>query len=97
MLEIWLTDNGYGYGVEIRKVVHVHRNFKLKIRTNDNDRHHLPHLHIEGPELDASIEISTGDVIVGNITKYASKYIKRWLDIERSSIMKIWEEENPKK
>ena len=41
----------------------------------DNDKHQLPHIHVRYAEFNASIDIETGDIIIGDFPRRQLKLV----------------------
>lgn len=71
----------------------------IKINPDDNDIHNLPHYHIEGPDGNASVNILTGEIIVGvsKLRGKIQKQLKKFVSSNRELLLNIWNEINPEK
>ncbi len=56
----------------------------------DNDKHNLPHIHVRYAEFNASIDIETGEIIVGEIPRRQLKLVQAWVEIHRDELMANW-------
>ncbi len=70
---------------------------KLYIHSNDNDRHHLPHVHIKHPKGEFVVNIVDCTLIKGEIKGNSRKHILKFIESKQAEFIKIWNELNPKK
>ena len=56
----------------------------------DNDKHNLPHIHVRYAEFNASIDIETGEIIVGELPRKQLKMVQAWVEIHRDELMANW-------
>lgn len=57
----------------------------------DNDRHHLPHIHVRYSGTKASIAIENGRVLAGEIPAKQLKMVQAWIEIHRDELFADWE------
>ena len=57
----------------------------------DNERHHLPHIHVRYQGMKASISISDGELIEGSIPPAKLRLVQAWIEIHREELMANWE------
>lgn len=57
----------------------------------DNDRHHLPHIHVRYSGMKASIAIEDGRVLAGDIPPKQLKMVQAWIEIHRDELCADWE------
>ncbi len=57
----------------------------------DNDRHHLPHIHVRYQGTRASIAIESGDVLAGQIPPKQLKLVQAWIEIHRDELLANWQ------
>ncbi len=55
------------------------------------DDHNPPHIHAVYGEFIGTINIKTGEQIVGDLPRKALKLINEWLDLHKDEILKMWE------
>ncbi len=55
----------------------------VSIFFEDNERHHLPHIHVRYQGMKASISIEDGDLLAGNIPHKQLKMVQVWIDIHK--------------
>ena len=53
--------------------------------------HEPPHFHATYNEYEAEICIQTGDIIAGKLPRRISHLVKKWSEIHRAEIQKIWD------
>ena len=56
---------------------------------NDNDKHHLPHLHAEYAEYDCVFDFD-GNLLSGNIPEKKKKMIEVWINIHQEELKSLW-------
>ena len=56
----------------------------------DNQKHHLPHVHVEYAEYTAVISIADGQILDGSLPKNKQKLVDAWLEIHREEVMSDW-------
>jgi len=57
----------------------------------DNDRHHLPHIHVRYSGMKASIAIEDGRILAGEIPIKQLKMVQAWIEIHRDELFADWE------
>ena len=56
----------------------------------DDKKHHLPHIHAEYGEHEASIAIEDGTVLSGSLPSSKLKLVQAWIIIHREDLMVNW-------
>ena len=56
----------------------------------DNNRHHLPHIHVKYNEDEAVFSIEGGELIGGKLPKSKIKLVEAWIEIHREDLMANW-------
>ncbi len=57
----------------------------------DNDRHHLPHIHVRYLGDKASIAIEDGRLLAGNFPPKQLKLVQAWIEIHKDELFADWE------
>ncbi|MBF0491281.1 MAG: DUF4160 domain-containing protein [Deltaproteobacteria bacterium] len=57
----------------------------------DNDKHHLPHVHIRYQEQEAVFSIETGDLLEGNLRSNKKKLVEAWIELRREDLLTDWQ------
>jgi hypothetical protein len=57
----------------------------------DNRHHKLPHIHAKYAEFEASINISDGEILIGEMPKKQLRLIQAWVEIHRDELIADWE------
>lgn len=57
----------------------------------DNDRHHLPHIHIRYAGAKASIAIEDGRILAGSVPSKQLKLVQAWIEIHKDELFADWE------
>lgn len=55
------------------------------------DEKHSPHFHAIYAEYKASIEISSGKIIVGKLPRHAQRLVLEWAKQHRAELLENWE------
>ena len=57
----------------------------------DNDRHHLPHIHVRYAGDKASIAIEDGRLLAGGFPPKQLKMVQAWIEIHKDELFADWE------
>ena len=57
----------------------------------DNDRHHLPHIHVRYAGDKASIAIEDGRLLAGDFPPKQLKMVQAWIEIHKDELLADWE------
>ena len=57
----------------------------------DNERHHLPHIHVRYQGFKASIAIEDGRLLAGELPPRQTKLIVAWIELHREELFADWE------
>lgn len=57
----------------------------------DNQRHHLPHIHVRYQDSKASISIHDGNVLTGNFPAKQLKLVQAWVELHRDELLADWD------
>jgi hypothetical protein len=57
----------------------------------DNDRHHLPHIHVRYSGKTASIAIEDGRLLAGVCPPKQLKLVQAWIEIHKDELFADWE------
>ncbi len=63
----------------------------IAILFEDNDQHHLPHIHVRYSGEKASIAIEDGRVLAGYIPAKQLKLVQAWIEIHKDELFADWE------
>jgi hypothetical protein len=63
----------------------------VSIFFEDNDRHHLPHIHVRYSGEKASISIVDGNILAGSIPAPQLKMVQAWIEIHKDELYADWE------
>ena len=61
----------------------------IRMYSEPNGRHNLPHIHVEYQGNEAVIDLD-GNVIEGNIPRKQSKLVGAWIEIHREDLEANW-------
>ena len=81
-----------GFGYEQRKLVGRVNGIKIEIYPNE---HVPPHFHITSPELSATFEVETCDLVKGNADSSTYKKIRDFHSRNRDLIIETWNNLRP--
>ncbi len=62
---------------------------KMIIYMNFND-HNPPHIHVKYNDVDCSVSITSGEVIIGDIPKKQLILIQAWIEMNRNALEFMW-------
>jgi uncharacterized membrane protein YcaP (DUF421 family) len=57
----------------------------------DNQKHHLPHIHVKYQDDEAAISIPAGELLEGELRKAKLKLVQAWIEIHQDELMANWE------
>lgn len=57
----------------------------------DNERHHLPHVHVRYQGRKASVAIEDGRVLDGDFPAKQLKLVQAWVEIHKDELYANWE------
>ncbi|MBL0210527.1 MAG: DUF4160 domain-containing protein [Holophagaceae bacterium] len=57
----------------------------------DDERHHLPHVHVRYQGMKASISIEDGRVLAGEFPPKQLRMVQVWVDLHRDELLADWE------
>ncbi|WP_041446915.1 DUF4160 domain-containing protein [Thiocystis violascens] len=63
----------------------------VTILFEDNDRHHLPHIHVRYQGQKASIAIEDGRILAGDFPRKQLRMVQAWVEIHRDELLADWE------
>lgn len=56
----------------------------------DNNKHHLPHIHVSYQEFEVILSIPDGSIIEGSLPKNKQKLVDAWLEIHQDELIANW-------
>lgn len=57
----------------------------------DNQRHHMPHIHVKYQQQEVVLSIPDGDVLEGELKRNKMKLVQAWIEIHQEELMANWE------
>ncbi len=57
----------------------------------DNERHHLPHIHVRYQGMKASVTLVDGVLLEGDFPAAKLKLVQAWIEIHREELMADWD------
>jgi len=57
----------------------------------DNERHHLPHIHVRYQGDNASVSIDDGRILDGSFPPRQLKLVQAWVEIHNDELQADWE------
>ena len=71
--------------------LHRYRNWKITVFSRE---HGIPHVHVSGPDFEATVSIATGEILAGLLPAATLEDVKDWLAANRSAAMERWRQSN---
>jgi hypothetical protein len=56
-----------------------------------NKHHTLPHIHAKYAEFEASIAVSDGEILAGELPRKQLRLVQAWIELRRDELMADWE------
>ena len=56
----------------------------------DNQRHHLPHIHVRYQEQEVVLSIPDGEMLEGDLKRNKMKLVQAWIEIHQDELMADW-------
>ena len=56
----------------------------------DNDRHNLPHIHVEYQDFNAVFTIGSGELLSGTLPARQTRLVQAWIEIHREDLILDW-------
>lgn len=75
-------------------MVTMHKQAKWKIAVYGGEPHARPHYHVEGPGFRCSIDVLTGEKIIGDAPKKVLTAAKAWANGNAGALLAKYEELN---
>lgn len=57
----------------------------------DNRHHNVPHIHARYAEFEASIGISEGEILAGELPRKQLRLVQAWIELHRDELAADWE------
>jgi len=57
----------------------------------DNQRHHLPHIHVKYQGQEVVLTIPDGKILQGELKRNRMKLVQAWIEIHQDELMANWE------
>lgn len=57
----------------------------------DNEKHHVPHIHVKYQGQEAVVSIPEGELLEGNIKTGKLRLVQAWTEIHQDELMADWE------
>ena len=57
----------------------------------DNKNHNLPHIHAKYAEFEASITISDGEILAGDLPRKQLRLVQAWIELHKDELIANWE------
>lgn len=62
----------------------------IRIFLIDNKHHHLPHIHAQYADFEASIDIPDGNVLSGSLPRKQLRLVQAWIELHNDELMADW-------
>jgi len=63
----------------------------VRMFNNDNQKHHLPHIHVEYQDFAAVVAIDNGEILQGELPPRARKLLLAWMEIHKDELSANWQ------
>ncbi len=63
----------------------------IRLYLIDNKHHSLPHIHAKYAEFEASISISEGEILAGDLPKKQLRLVQAWIELHKDELIADWE------
>ncbi len=57
----------------------------------DNKQHNLPYIHAKYAEFEASITISDGEILAGDLPRKQLRLVQAWIELHKDELLANWE------
>ena len=57
----------------------------------DQQRHHVPHIHVKYQEQEVVLSIPDGNVLEGELKRNKMKLVQAWIEIHQEELLANWE------
>jgi hypothetical protein len=57
----------------------------------DNKHHNRPHIHAKYAEFEASLAISDGEILAGELPRKQLRLVQAWIELRRDELAADWE------
>ena len=57
----------------------------------DDERRHIPHIHVRYQGEDASFAIADGECLAGDLPRPKVRLVQAWIEIHRDELLADWE------
>ena len=62
-----------------------------RVNFTGSEQHHIPHIHAHYPNENAVLDITTGNVLEGNLRNTKLKLVQAWIEIHKEELWTDWE------
>lgn len=62
----------------------------VRIYFNDNEKHHLEHIHVQYNEYHSTYAINNCSLIDGSLPKKQHKLVVAWMEIHKEELHALW-------
>ena len=63
----------------------------IRLYLLDNRHHNLPHIHARYAEFEASIGITDGDLLAGELPRKQLRLVQAWIELRRDELIADWQ------
>ena len=63
----------------------------IRLYLIDNKQHNLPHIHARYAEFEASLDITDGEILSGELPRKQLRLVQAWIELHRDELMADWE------
>ncbi|MCL1908937.1 MAG: DUF4160 domain-containing protein [Holophagaceae bacterium] len=61
----------------------------ISMHREDGTQHHIPHIHAESAEHEASISLDN-EILAGSLPKNKLRLVEAWIEIHREDLLNNW-------
>lgn len=63
----------------------------IRLYLIDNQHHNTPHIHAKYAEFEASLSITEGELLAGELPRKQLRLVQAWIELHRDELMADWE------
>jgi len=63
----------------------------IRLYLIDSQQHNLPHIHAKYSESEASIGITDGEILAGELPRKQLRLVQAWIELHRDELLADWD------
>jgi len=63
----------------------------IRLYLIDSQQHNLPHIHAKYSESEASISITDGEILAGELPRKQLRLVQAWIELHRDELLADWD------